>query len=74
VRVGDWGRITKGPRGLFFGRKNGTFVHEGNIYSDGKADKYGITPPVECGRESEGEIWVTSENAQHVDTSLSAEG
>ncbi|KAJ7910557.1 hypothetical protein B0H13DRAFT_2486459 [Mycena leptocephala] len=41
VKVGDWGRITKGPRGLFW-RKNGTFVREGNIYSDGKADKYGI--------------------------------
>ncbi|KAJ7910552.1 hypothetical protein B0H13DRAFT_2232894 [Mycena leptocephala] len=42
------GRITKGPRGLFFWRKNGTFVREGNIYSDGKADKYGIAAPVEC--------------------------
>ncbi|KAJ7910546.1 hypothetical protein B0H13DRAFT_2486442 [Mycena leptocephala] len=74
VRVGDWGRITKGPPGLLFWRKNGTFVREGNIYVDGKADKYGIAPPVECGRESEGETWVTSVNAQHVDASASAVG
>jgi hypothetical protein len=74
VKVGDWGRITKGPPGLFFWRKNGTFVREGNIYSDGKADKYGIAPPVECGRDSEGEAWVNSQNAQEVDLSASAGG
>ncbi|KAJ7910561.1 hypothetical protein B0H13DRAFT_2329257 [Mycena leptocephala] len=43
--------------------KNGTFVREGNIYLDGKADKYRIAAPVECGRESEGEVWVISHNA-----------
>jgi hypothetical protein len=74
VKVGDWGRIAKGPRGLFFWRKNGTFVREGNIYSDGKADKYRIAAPVECGRESEGETWVTSQNAQEVDVSACAGG
>ncbi|KAJ6589271.1 hypothetical protein B0H19DRAFT_1014414 [Mycena capillaripes] len=74
VRVGDWGRITRGHRGLFFWRKNGTFVREGNIYDDGKATKYRIPEPVEYGRESEGETWITSQNATQVDASLSASG
>ncbi|KAJ7606041.1 hypothetical protein FB45DRAFT_951692 [Roridomyces roridus] len=45
VKVGDWGRITQGKRGLLFWRKNGTFLREGNIYDDGLAEKYGIPKP-----------------------------
>ncbi|KAF8144954.1 hypothetical protein K438DRAFT_2100406 [Mycena galopus ATCC 62051] len=37
VKVGDYGKITRGPRGLAFWRKNGTFVREGNIYTDDKS-------------------------------------
>ncbi|KAJ6589274.1 hypothetical protein B0H19DRAFT_1248829 [Mycena capillaripes] len=74
VRVGDWGRITHGRRGLLFWRKNGTFVRESNIYEDVKAANYGIPDPVEYGRESEGETWITSQNATQVDASLSAGG
>ncbi|KAJ6589268.1 hypothetical protein B0H19DRAFT_1248826 [Mycena capillaripes] len=74
MRVGDWGRITRGHRGLLFWRKNGTFVREGNIYEDGRAAKYGIPDPVEYGRDSEGQTWITSQNATQVDTSLSAGG
>jgi hypothetical protein len=71
IRVGDWGRITKGPRGLIFWRNNGTFVREGNIYSDGLAEEYGIPTPVEFSGGSE---WVTSQNAKQVDVSASAGG
>jgi hypothetical protein len=71
VRVGDWGRITKGPQGFRFRRNNGTFVREGNIYSDGLAGEYGIPTPVEFGGGSE---WITSQNAQRVDVSASADG
>ncbi len=71
VRVGDWGRITKGPQGLCFWRNNGTFVREGNIYSDGLAGEYGIPTPVEFSGGSE---WITSQNAQRVDVSASADG
>ncbi|KAJ7910559.1 hypothetical protein B0H13DRAFT_1520832, partial [Mycena leptocephala] len=71
MRVGDWGRITKGSQGLAFWRKNGTFVREGNIYSDGLAEEYGIPTPVEFGGGSE---WITSQNAQRVDLSASADG
>ncbi|KAF7334476.1 hypothetical protein MVEN_02277100 [Mycena venus] len=74
VRVGDWGRITQGRRGLAFWRKNGTFVREGNIYFDGKAEKYDIPAPVEYGRNSEGQTWVTSENAEQIDLSALAGG
>ncbi|KAJ7200938.1 hypothetical protein B0H12DRAFT_1244312 [Mycena haematopus] len=74
VKVGDYGRITQGSRGLAFWRKNGTFVREGNIYTDGKADTFEVPGPVECGRDSAGETWVTSWNVTHVDLSLSAGG
>ncbi|KAJ7320726.1 hypothetical protein DFH08DRAFT_713523 [Mycena albidolilacea] len=74
VKAGDYGRITRGPWSLAFWRKNGTFVHEGNIYLDGKAEKYGIAAPVEYGRHSEGQTWITSLNATRVDTSFSAGG
>ncbi|KAJ7901226.1 hypothetical protein B0H14DRAFT_2330602 [Mycena olivaceomarginata] len=72
VKVGDYVRITCGRWRLAFWRKNGTFVHEGNIYLDGKAEKYGIAAPVEYGRDSEGQEWITSLNATQVDTSSSA--
>ncbi|KAJ7812288.1 hypothetical protein B0H14DRAFT_3478906 [Mycena olivaceomarginata] len=42
VKAGDYGRITRGRWGLAFWRKNGIFVREGNIYLDGKAEKYGL--------------------------------
>jgi hypothetical protein len=74
VKAGDYGRITRGRWGLAFWRKNGTFVREGNIYLDGKAEKYGIAAPVEYGRDSEGQAWITSLNATQVDASFSAGG
>ncbi|KAJ7901193.1 hypothetical protein B0H14DRAFT_3739054 [Mycena olivaceomarginata] len=74
VKAGDYGKITRGRWGLAFWRKNGTFVREGNIYLDGKAEKYGIGAPVEYGRGSEGQAWITSLNATQVDTSFSAGG
>ncbi|KAJ7901128.1 hypothetical protein B0H14DRAFT_3738919 [Mycena olivaceomarginata] len=74
VKAGDYGRITRGRWGLAFWRKNGTFVREGNIYLDGKAEKYRIAAPVEYGRDSEGQVWITSLNATQVDTSFSAGG
>ncbi|KAJ7901180.1 hypothetical protein B0H14DRAFT_3123700 [Mycena olivaceomarginata] len=74
VKAGDYGKITRGRWGLAFWRKNGTFVREGNIYLDGKAEKYRIAAPVEYGRDSEGQAWITSLNATQVDTSFSAGG
>lgn len=74
VKPGDWGRITQGRRGLAFWRKNGIFLKEGNIFLDGKAEKYGIPEPVECGGESEGETWVVSQNAKQVEVSASGCG
>ncbi|KAF7334482.1 hypothetical protein MVEN_02277700 [Mycena venus] len=72
VRVGDYGRVTQGQRNwIFFWRKNGTrFLKEGNIYTDGKAAEHGIPEPIENGGDSEGEAWVTSENATRIDASL----
>ncbi|KAJ7655797.1 hypothetical protein DFH06DRAFT_1269615 [Mycena polygramma] len=74
VNVGDWGRMTRGPRGFAFWRKTGVFVREGNIYSDGKALQYGIPEPVEFGRNSVGDAWVISANGTQVDASLSVAG
>ncbi|KAJ7453081.1 hypothetical protein FB451DRAFT_1050425 [Mycena latifolia] len=75
VKVGDWGRITQGKRGLAFWRKNGTFLKEGNIFADGKAEAHGIPEPVEYGGEStEGETWVVSQNAEQVDVGTSVGG
>lgn len=74
MKVGDWGKITQGKRGLAFWRKNGTFLKEGNIFLDGKAEKYGIPNPTESGVDSEGETWVVSQNAEQVDVSASAGG
>jgi hypothetical protein len=74
VKVGDYGKITRGRWRLAFWRKNGTFVREGNIYLDRKVEKYGIAAPVEYGRDSEGQAWITSLNATQVDTSFSAGG
>ncbi|KAJ7907296.1 hypothetical protein B0H13DRAFT_1618590 [Mycena leptocephala] len=72
VKVGDWGRITQGKRGLIFWRKKGTFLKEGNIFLDGKAEKYKIPEPTEYGGDSsEGETWVVSKNAKQVDVSSS---
>ncbi|KAJ7611307.1 hypothetical protein FB45DRAFT_1009734 [Roridomyces roridus] len=71
VKVGDWGRITQGKRGLLFWRKNGTFLREGNIYDDGLAEKYGIPKPNKSSTSGEngerGESWIVSNNAVQVD-------
>ncbi|KAJ7137987.1 hypothetical protein C8R44DRAFT_944501 [Mycena epipterygia] len=78
VKVGDWGRITKGTRPWWaiWPRKNGTFLKEGNIYDDGKAQKYSIPDPIECdgGEGAEGETWIVSQNAEQLDMSTSAGG
>ncbi|KAF7334479.1 hypothetical protein MVEN_02277400 [Mycena venus] len=71
VEVGDYGRVTQGRRNWIFWRKNGTrFLKEGNIYADGKAAEHGVPEPTENGADSEGEAWVTSENATRIDASL----
>ncbi|KAJ7706743.1 hypothetical protein B0H17DRAFT_918412 [Mycena rosella] len=76
VKVGDWGRITQGRRGLAFWRKNGTFMKEGNIFDDGKAKAHGIPEPIEYdgGESGEGETWVVSQNAEQVDVTASGSG
>ncbi|KAJ7138051.1 hypothetical protein C8R44DRAFT_607315 [Mycena epipterygia] len=72
VKVGDWGRITRGKRGIAFWRKNGTFVKERNSFLDGKAE-YNIPDPIEYdgGGTSDGETWIVSQNAAQVDVSTS---
>ncbi|TFK52884.1 hypothetical protein OE88DRAFT_1711746 [Heliocybe sulcata] len=74
VNVGDWGRITSGRRGLAFWRKQrGTFLKEGNIYTDGIAEEYGIPSPKEHGKDAtEGVTWITSQNTQEIDVSAGA--
>ncbi|KAJ6544670.1 hypothetical protein DFH09DRAFT_885524, partial [Mycena vulgaris] len=73
VKVGDWGRITRGKRRLPFGRKHGVFVKQGNIYVDGKAEKYGIPTPIEYGDNSgDGGTWIVSQNAVQVDSAAAA--
>lgn len=76
VEVGDWGRITAGRRGLAFWRRGrGTFLKEGNIYKDGKAEKHKIPLPKEFGvGATEGVTWVTSQNAHSCDINITAEG
>jgi hypothetical protein len=65
LEVGDWGRITYGPRSILVWRRKGTFLKEGNIYKDGRAKRYEIPEPKEYGADSsEGVNWITSENAQ----------
>ncbi|KAJ6530915.1 hypothetical protein DFH09DRAFT_882100, partial [Mycena vulgaris] len=75
VKVGDWGRITRGKRRLLpFGRKHGgVFVKQGNIYVDGKAKKHGIKDPVEYGGDSgDSGTWIVSQNAVQVDSAAAA--
>ncbi|KAJ7850730.1 hypothetical protein B0H13DRAFT_2284757 [Mycena leptocephala] len=68
IKVGDWGRVTRGKRGLTFWRKKGTFLKEGNIFVDGKAKRYRIPEPIEYGGgSSEGETWIVSQNAKQID-------
>jgi hypothetical protein len=76
VEVGDWGRITTGRTGLaFWRRERGTFLKEGNIYKDGKAEKYGIPPPQEFGLDAtDGVTWIVSENVQDCDFRAAAGG
>src|ERR1700752_3485235 len=76
VEVGDWGRITTGRTGWAFWRRGrGTFLKEGNIYKDGKADKYKVPEPNEYGLNAdEGVTWVVSENAEEGGISVAAGG
>ncbi|KDR72754.1 hypothetical protein GALMADRAFT_45227, partial [Galerina marginata CBS 339.88] len=76
VKVGDYGRITKGSRGLAFWKKaQGTFVKDGNIYEDDLDKKYDLPQPTEHGADSsEGTTWVTSKNAQEVSLDAKAGG
>jgi len=69
IAVGDYGRITQGKRSLVFWRKKqGIFVKDGNIYEDGLAEKYEIPTPQEHGVDStEGISWITSENVERVE-------
>jgi len=71
VDVGDWGRITAGETGwAFWRRKQGTFVKEGNIYTDGIADRHGIPKPIDFGEDAAGGLtWVVSQNAEEMDIS-----
>ncbi|KAK7038275.1 hypothetical protein R3P38DRAFT_2516297 [Favolaschia claudopus] len=71
TKVGDYGRITRGRRRFVFWRKRGTFLKEGNIFTDGTANKYQIPPPTEYGGASEGETWVVSINGKQVDLEAS---
>lgn len=74
VRVGDFGRITKGRVGLaFWRRKKGIFLKHGNIYEDGRAEKFGIPRPREYGVEAtEGNTWIVSKNAKEAEISVAA--
>jgi len=76
VKVGDYGRISTGRTGLRFWQRNkGTFVKEGNIYEDGKAEKYGIPESKEYGADAtEGDTWIVSENAEAIDVSAAVQG
>jgi hypothetical protein len=45
-------------------------LKEGNIFVDGKAERYRIPEPIEYdGGSSEGETWVVSQNAKQIDIS-----
>ena len=74
VRVGDWGRITTGRTGVAFWRcSRGTFLKEGNIYDDDKAELYNIPRPEEHGCSADHAVsWIVSANAQACDISLAA--
>lgn len=76
VEVGDWGRITTGYTGLAFWRRGrGTFLKEGNIYTDGKAEAHGIPRPKEFGADAtEGVNWIVSQNVEECDVSVTAGG
>ncbi|KZV73274.1 hypothetical protein PENSPDRAFT_732961 [Peniophora sp. CONT] len=69
VRVGDWGIITRGTRPSWFAfwahrRRHGIFLKHGNIYEDGRAAKYHISPPkTHEHQESTGMSWIASDNA-----------
>lgn len=68
VEVGDYGFITAGPK-YCWRRKQGTFLKEGNIYTDGQAEKWKIPDPKEHGTDSsnEGQTWISSDNARDLE-------
>lgn len=72
VKVGDYGRITSGKKGLvFWRRRQGVFLRFGNIYDDDKmAKKHNIpVPKIQGSSASRGVAWVISENAQETEFS-----
>ena len=76
VEVGDWGRITAGSTGLAFWRRGrGTFLKEGNIYTDGKAAEQGIPSPTQFGAgATEGVSWIVSQNVEECDVDATVGG
>lgn len=76
VLVGDWGKITAGNTGWAFWRRGrGTFLKEGNIYEDGKAEKYGIPTPKEFGLDAtKGITWIVSENVRDCEANIAVGG
>jgi hypothetical protein len=69
VQVGDYGRITTGPSQIWpWSKKSGTYIKEGNIYEDGRAEKYGILPPTEqMSGGAEGRTCIASTGTKSVD-------
>ncbi|KAF8130952.1 hypothetical protein K438DRAFT_2132518, partial [Mycena galopus ATCC 62051] len=64
----------RGRWSLTFWRNHGTFVREGNIYDDGKADRFEVPCAVECCRDIKAVTWISSSKAIQGDASLSACG
>jgi hypothetical protein len=69
VKVGDYGRITRGRRGLAFWRKpQGIFLSQGNIYEDGSASRHKIPEPkLLGGSATDGVTWISSDNAEQTE-------
>ncbi|KAJ7797054.1 hypothetical protein B0H14DRAFT_2390145, partial [Mycena olivaceomarginata] len=67
IKAGDYGRFSRGQKGLAFLRKDGIFVRLGNIYDDGKAQRFGVAPAVESCPDVEGETWIVSSNVTRID-------
>jgi hypothetical protein len=75
LEVGDWGEISKGRAcsSWAFWKNRGNFVKYGNIYTDGKAAKYGIPAPKEYGAATAtGATWIVSDNAEEISVGAEA--
>ncbi|KAJ6569964.1 hypothetical protein B0H10DRAFT_1964878 [Mycena sp. CBHHK59/15] len=67
--------VVKLVMGGKFAVNPGKLPKEGFPDVDGKAKKYKIPDPIQCGGESiEGETWVVSQNTEQVDISTSVGG